>query len=173
MQFALDPKLIQRFIFCAVLAVTGASADAQQSTWKWRDKTGRVSFSDLPPPSDVSEKDILQRPSPTRTYALPAPAASAASASAAASAPRVDPELVARRQRAEQEKLEKRKLDDTAAAIARAANCKRAQDYMRTLDDGMRIARVNESGQREFLDDQQRAVEVQRTKQTIASDCTD
>ena len=36
---------------------------AAQAQWKWRDKDGRVTASDLPPPRDVADKDILQRPS--------------------------------------------------------------------------------------------------------------
>jgi hypothetical protein len=33
-----------------------------QTQWKWRDKTGRTQYSDLPPPSAVPEQDILARP---------------------------------------------------------------------------------------------------------------
>ena len=42
---------------------------------------------------------------------------------------------------------------------------------MRTLDSGVRIARTNEKGEREFMDDAARAAEAKRTQDIIASDC--
>ena len=161
-----------RWLLCIALIATGLPAVAQHGTWKWRDKNGQVHISDLPPPGEVPENSILQRPSTARSYVAPPAAASAASAVAvAASGPRADPELEARRQRTQQEKDAKRKAEEEAQAVARADSCKRAQSHLRTLDDGMRIARVNDKGEREILDDQQRVAETQRTKQIIASDC--
>ena len=43
--------------------------------------------------------------------------------------------------------------------------------YARTLDDGLRIVRTNEKGEREYMDDKQRAEEVRRTREGLASDC--
>ncbi|NRF70083.1 DUF4124 domain-containing protein [Aquincola sp. S2] len=141
--------------------------------WKWKDGKGQVHISDLPPPREVPEKDVLQRPSEVKR----APAAPAASAPAAASAavaqakPRLDPELEARRARAEQEqKAQAKALEDKNAAI-RADNCQRAKQNLATLDSGIRITRVNDKGEREFLDDKARAEEVQRVRQVIQSEC--
>jgi hypothetical protein len=53
----------------------------------------------------------------------------------------------------------------------RAENCKRAQSYMRTLEDGRPQYRYNDKGEREVIDDQLRAAEMQRARQAIASDC--
>jgi Domain of unknown function (DUF4124) len=142
--------------------------------WKWRDKGGHIQYSDLPPPQGTSEQDILQRPTPTqsRRVSVVAPAASAASAASAAPAPKgVDPELEARRKKAEQEQSNKQKAEDERVAAARADNCVRARSYMRTLDEGTRVVRHNEKGEREVLDDKQRADEVRRTREVIASDC--
>ena len=74
---------------------------------------------------------------------------------------------------------------DCAAARAKAsrigpsptkASChgpvgKRAIAAKATLDSGMRMARINDKGEREILDDQQRAAELQRTNQAIAENC--
>ncbi|MDE2567021.1 MAG: DUF4124 domain-containing protein, partial [Burkholderiales bacterium] len=35
-----------------------------QAQWKWRDKAGHITVSDLPPPRDVPDADILARPDP-------------------------------------------------------------------------------------------------------------
>ncbi|MBI5257051.1 MAG: DUF4124 domain-containing protein [Burkholderiales bacterium] len=141
-----------------------------QAQWKWKDRNGQTHVSDLPPPRDIPEKDVLQRPAePVRKAAQ---AASAASAAAVAEAkPRVDPELESRRARAEQEQKAKAKAEDERVAAQRAENCGRARQQLAGLESGMRLARVNEKGEREILDDKARAEETQRARQVIASEC--
>jgi len=82
-----------------------------------------------------------------------------------------DPELEARRKKAEQEVADKKKAEDAKVAAARADNCSRAKEQMRTLDSGMRMARTNAKGEREVLDDAARAAETARARNVVASDC--
>jgi hypothetical protein len=141
--------------------------------WKWLDDNGRTQYSDLPPPAGVPDKNILQRPNaPQRSVAAPASAAS----DAALLAPRgVDSELEAKRRRAEQEEAAKKKAEqkvqEDKVAAAKAENCARAKAQMRSLDSGVRIARTDENGEREILDDNARAAETKRAQSVIASDC--
>jgi len=153
----------------ALAASWSAAAHAQ---WKWRDKNGQLHISDLPPPSEVSEKDVLSRPASAKRPAPPV--APVAAASAAAPTPAKLPgesELEAKVRKAEQERQAQQKREEEKQAAQRAENCTRAKEYMRTLDSGMRIARVNDKGEREFLDDKQRAAETQRTREVMASEC--
>ena len=83
----------------------------------------------------------------------------------------VDPELEAKRKKAEADQAAKQKAEETKIASAKAENCDRAKAHMRTLDSGIRIARANEKGEREILDDKQRADETKRTRDVIAADC--
>lgn len=86
------------------LALASSPALAQ---YKWKDSRGQIHISDQPPPRDIPDKDVLQRPKPRRLSSNEAPGP----ASAAASAPtarltmmpseRNDPELEQRRSRAE------------------------------------------------------------------------
>ena len=80
-----------------------------EAQWKWRDKSGHVQYSDLPPPAGTSDQDILARPSattrrsaPTTTAAAPQIGAASAPGAAGASAPRsaADAELEAKRKKA-------------------------------------------------------------------------
>ncbi|HEY2976880.1 MAG TPA: DUF4124 domain-containing protein [Burkholderiaceae bacterium] len=161
-----------RWLLCIAMIATGLSAAAQTTTpWKWRDKAGQVHISDMPPPRDIGDKDILQRPTVIQRQVAAQAAAAASAASVAASGAKADPELEARRQRARQEQEARAKVEDAAQAAVRAENCKRAQSYMRTLEDGRPQYRYNDKGEREVIDDQLRAAEVQRARQTIASDC--
>lgn len=171
-------KLARVILIALIAASASAGAVAQ---WKWRDRSGVVQYSDLPPPQGTPDKDVLERPLPPQRQAPPPSpaAASAAVQGAAASAPRgVDPELEARRRKADVERAEKANKDNAArqaeqekVAALRADNCRRARGSMRTLEDGGRLARVNEKGEREVLDDRMRAEEMARVRAVIASDC--
>ena len=150
-----------------------------EAQWKWRDKSGHVQYSDLPPPSGTSDSDILARPSPTArrpsptTNAATAPLVGTASA-AGASAPRstADAELEAKRKKAEADAAAKAKADQERVAALRADNCVRAKSQLTTLESGIRLAQTNpKTGEREFLDDKQRADEVRRTRDAISENC--
>ncbi len=150
------------------LALVGACAALPAAAqWKWRGANGQIQYSDLPPPPGVAEKDILSRPSATASRAAAAPAASAPPL-----APKgVDSELDAKRKKAEQEEAAKAKAEEQRVAAAKAENCRRARDQIRTLESGMRMARVNDKGEREVLDDKMRAEEMKRARDLANSDC--
>lgn len=153
-----------------VLTVAAPLAHAQ---WKWRDKSGQVNASDRPPPLDVPEKDILARPAPVpdSRRAVPAMAASAASAAQPMRQAAGDRELETRRRAAEQEQAAKTKAAEEQQSAKRAENCRRARGHLSALESGQRIARVNDKGEREVLDDRGRADEMRQAREVIASDC--
>jgi hypothetical protein len=164
-------------ILAAFLVLVALPAEAQ---WKWKDKSGRIQYSDLPPPVGTPDQDILARPSAQRNNspASPLPAASAAastqlvgSASSPLAPKLVDPELEAKRKKAEADQAVKNKAEEERIAAVKADNCARARAQLRTLDSGVRVSRTNEKGEREFLDDKQRADETQHAKDAIAADC--
>lgn len=161
------------YIVAAALALGLALPVAAQ--WKWRDKSGVVQYSDTPPPNGIPSQDVLQRPSPAQR----APVIAAAPAAAASAAPLAlkgaDSELEAKRRQQEQDKIDKSKAEERAqaekVAVAKADNCVRARNHMRTLEEGIRMVRTNASGEREVLDDKARAEEMSRAREIIASDC--
>jgi hypothetical protein len=147
-------------------------ASPAEAQWKWRDSRGQVHISDIPPPRDVPDKDVLQRPEVSvrkPPAAVPAPAAAAVASAPAKAA--VDPELEERRKRAEQEQAARAEADKQKAAAVRKDNCQRARDQLATLDSGQRIARIKADGEREILDDDMRAKETKRARDIIASEC--
>lgn len=150
----------------------GLPAAAQ---WKWRDQNDKLVFSDRPPPADVPETRILQRPGAARApAAAPATAAAPAASTATPAAPKLpsqDKELQERRQQAEAEEAAKQAAQQKAQAKALAENCTRARQAKTTYDSGVRIARTDAKGEREFVDDATRAAESRRLQGIIASDC--
>jgi type IV secretory pathway VirB10-like protein len=166
------PVLLTAVVALAAL-VTALPAQAQ---WKWRDKDGRITVSDRPPPREVPEKDILSKPNPPARAAAPAAAATPAVATtpaAAASAPptALEREVQARKRAADEEKAAKARAEEERNATRRAENCRQARNQLTALESGQRIARTNDKGEREVLDDQGRAQETQRAREVIASDC--
>jgi len=147
-------------------------ASPAEAQWKWRDSRGQVHISDIPPPRDVPDKDVLQRPEVSvrkPPAAVPAPAAAAVASAPAKAA--VDPELEERRKRAEQEQAARAEADKQKAAAVRKDNCQRAREQLATLDSGQRIARIKADGEREILDDDARAREAKRARDVMATDC--
>lgn len=157
----------------AVVVLLAAAGDAA-AQWAWKDKDGKITASDRPPPKDIPDKDILRRPAQraiVNTAAAAPAAASAASATAAGPKSPLEAQVEAKKKAAEQEQAAKAKAEEEKAAVQRAENCRRARGQLATLESGVRMARTNDKGEREVLDDAARAAETQRARQIIASDC--
>jgi hypothetical protein len=169
----LAPCLVASVVLAASL-IASAQPAAAAPPWKWKDAGGQLHVSDMPPPSSIPDKDILVRPTTTLRTRPMEQAASApipANSTANAAAPRVDAELEARRRKAAADEQAKVKDNEEKNAAVRAENCARARSHMAALNDGLRMARTNEKGEREVLDDKGRAEEMQRARGVIASDC--
>lgn len=171
---------IRRFVVAAVCFISMA-ASAQ---WQWVDKDGRKVFSDRAPSADVPEKNIVKRPGARVSSAASSSndlqsnqtgsTAVAPTAPAAANVPQltgVDKDLAEKRKQAEQAEIAKKKAEDGKRLQARQENCSRARQSKATYDSGMRVARTNQKGEREIMDDAARAVESKRIQSIIDSDC--
>ena len=160
-------------LLAALIGATLALPAAAQ--WKWKDGKGQVQYSDLPPPQGTLDKDILQRPNSSNTVVRAAPVAAAPAASAASAplltAKGVDPALEAKKKQQEQAEADKKKAEEQRIAAVKADNCMRARSQLRTLESGVRVARTNEKGEREILDDSQLGAEVKRARDVMSSDC--
>lgn len=159
-----------RLLLLAASCTLPALALAQ---WQWIDKDGRKVFSDRAPPPEVPSSKILKQPGGRGTVAV-APVAAAAPVSAQPAAPKLsgkDKELEDRKKQAEAAEAEKRKAEEQKVAAQRAENCERLKRDKATMDSGIRIARANAKGEREILDDSQRAAEMRRIESLMAREC--
>lgn len=173
----LPTVLVSTLIASAALLTSPSSAVAGMQ-WKWKDATGAVQYSDRPPPSGTPEKDILSRPAAARAAAAaikpasdPTAPAAAASVASKPEGKATDPDLEAKRKKAEDEKKAAQKAEEEKSAKNRADNCQRAKGYQRTLNDGVRISRTNANGEREILDDKSRADEQRQVEEIIRNNC--
>ncbi|MBQ0959477.1 DUF4124 domain-containing protein [Ideonella sp. 4Y11] len=151
----------------ALLPVVGSA----QAIWKWKDANGTLQVSDTPPPTSVPDSAIISRPG-----GRVAEIVVGGSAEAPASTPsRSDSALEARKR----EQQAGQKAADAARAAAtkerdqarREENCRQARQQQANLDSGMRMARLNDKGEREYLDDSARAAEAERVRQRIQQAC--
>jgi hypothetical protein len=147
-----------------------------QAQWKWRDASGKLQFSDLPPPQGTAEKDILQRPKNQQQERIViVPYGTAASASAPpppASAPsKTELERQAREKQQDKDAQLRQKEADAKQAEQRRDNCVRAKENMKMLQDGIRLTRQNDKGEPIVIDERQRAEEIARTRTVIDSEC--
>ena len=173
-----------RALLFAFAMAASLTATAQ---YQWIDKNGSRVYSDVAPPADIPAKNILKQPrgstatapraeaaaatnAAAATGAAPVASAAAAPASGAAAAG-VDKALEEKKKQAEAAEAAKKKAEEQKQAQARADNCKRAREAKAGLDSGVRIARTNAKGEREVLDDAQRAAEAKRIDGIIQSDC--
>lgn len=159
-------------IALALVALIG-SAEAQ---WKWRDAKGNVQYSDMPPPAGTADKDVLQRPAGARSLiqVMPVggPASAASAPRAAASAPsKAEQEAAARQKQEKDQQAAKQKEEERRTAEKRRENCQRAQAGMRDLQSGTRITRMNDRGERVYMDEGQIAAETARVRDIVTSEC--
>jgi hypothetical protein len=163
---ALRPALAA-LVFCVPLLASGQ--------WLWLDKDGKKVFSDRPPPSEIAAERILRQPGARNKSVETAPAV--ATTVSAPAGVQVQPPggkdkaLEDKRKLAETAEAEKRKSEEAKVAAVRADNCSRAKTAKAGFDAGYRIAQTNDKGEREVLDDNQRAAEAKRLEAVIARDC--
>jgi hypothetical protein len=99
------------------------------------------------------------------------PTASAASAGSPPVIRRTDSALAAKAKQAEEADLEQRGAKEARLRQARADNCVRAKSALAHLASGQRVARSNDKGEREVLDDTARALEQRRLQGVVDTEC--
>lgn len=164
-----------RTLALACLFALPLAASAQ---WMYLDHKGQKVFSDKAPPPDIPAKNILRQPGMRAAAKEPEEAASPpavpAKAAPAASAPKLtgkDKALEEKKKQAEAAEEARKKEQAESVAKAQAENCARAQQNKATFSSGQRVSRINAKGEREILDDKQRAEELTRLQAVIAKDC--
>ena len=174
-------RVIRATITVAVV-VAGFTSTPSEAQWAWKDGNGRLVYSDRPPPSDVKPASIVRQPT---QQMLPNPLvgsvddaskpsdAKSPDAKGAPNAPKTIAERDMEFRKRQQERVEsdRKVAEEQKKSAAKTAECERARGYMKTLEDGVRITKTDAAGNREFLDDAQRAAEADRTRKIIQSTC--
>ena len=152
----MQPRLFALLLICAVPM---ASA---QSIYSWKDASGRVHYSDNPPP-DAQTRKLREAPI--------APASPAARGQAPAQETYVEKEQAFRKRRAEAAEAEEKARREEVQAQNRQQMCNSLRQQLAGLESGQRIARFADNGERVFMEDDERAAEIEKTRAAIDKTC--
>lgn len=162
---------------CCLLAALTLSALPTWAQWQWLDANGKKVFSDMAPPLDVPEKNILQSPGIRVAPPKSDPDASSAAPSAppetsGVSQTKEAKELEAKKKKAEEAERAQQRADADRAARAKADNCQRAQRALVTLNSGTPMRTMTAQGERVFMDEAARTAEKTRLQAAIRQNCS-
>jgi hypothetical protein len=161
------------FALTLMAAIYASGAAAQ---WAWKEENGRVVYSDRPPPPNVKIQILRQPAGPAPAPESQSAAGDASKAGAdkgASNAPKTlaERDMEFRKRQQERADAERKAQEEQQKSAARAADCERSRGYLKSLEDGVRIAKTDASGNREFLDDAQRAAETERARKLVEATC--
>ncbi len=84
--------------------------------------------------------------------------------------------LEARRKQQEKDAERKKREEEARQASAQSARtarlCADQETNVRTLESGMRLVRVNEAGEREYLTDEERSAQLDRIRKEQKEHCS-
>jgi len=144
-----------RLVLGALLLLAVAAAQAQ--VYRWVDSNGRVQYSDRKPTEAKSAQEVRNTVS------------AIGSQSGTGSAAEREQDFQKRRQ--EQTESQQKQQQAATEQRQKAENCQRARENLAALQSGQRIARFTPSGERVYLEDNDRAAEVARTQQLVQANC--
>jgi hypothetical protein len=178
---------------CCLPLVMPFAASAE--IYKWKDKSGRIQYSDSPPLSNtpyttLSGKKSAQpamsapepAPAPAEGQPMPAPGSKAGKTPAnmppgGPQAP-ADPEATKEKvpqelkDKAAQEAAGKQQEEAQKAAAAKEQACTAARARAAQFEQGGRIYRINEKGEREYYGDKEIAAELEKAREDVAANCS-
>ncbi|MDD5241245.1 MAG: DUF4124 domain-containing protein [Sulfuricella sp.] len=138
------------------------AATAYAGVTKWVDADGKVHYSDQPPPAAVkSQKSLDIKTSPV----LPKATSDSESRSMA------EKDLEFRKRQVKAEEAAAKEAKDQGEARRAKANCEQAQRQLQALQEGQRISRFNEKGERVYMEDSDRPQAISEAKQAVDSWC--
>ena len=138
------------------LALILAPAASNAEIYKWKDKSGVVRYSEIPPPSNIPHESLGKKSSKTpASVEAPPPAAAAEGAPAPAPQQQTpeEPMVDADKQQKEEAAARQKAAAQEAEQKQKQEQCSSAKAKLHSLQQGGRIYRMNEKGEREFLDE--------------------
>ncbi|EKE17560.1 MAG: hypothetical protein ACD_10C00398G0010 [uncultured bacterium] len=153
-------------IFALVIASTAGLVTAQAQTYQWKDKNGQTVISDIAPPGTAKISRTVGEAQPGVEKNQP-------SAAKSADEPQTTAEknlAFKKRQQEAREKAEKEEKGKAAAAEKRE-NCDRAHRNLAILESNQAITTLDDKGERQLMNSNQRAQEMERAQRFIAETC--
>lgn len=147
-----------------IVSMLALATIAQAGVTRWVDAEGKVHYSDQPPPPTAkSQKTLDLKAGPALPIAAPDSKGGEKSLA--------EKDLESRKRRVQAEETAAKQARDQEEAKSRKANCEQARNQLQALQEGQRIAKFDEKGERVFLEDSDRAQAIEAAKKTVDSWC--
>jgi len=163
---------MNKLLWIMLSALVALPIAANAEVYKWKDKDGNVRYSDVPPPSNVRQESIGGK-KPVTPAATPAPAAPAAAVSGADAKKKptasLEGEAIKRQEQAEEDK--KKSEQKEAELQIKQQNCTTAKAAKQNYQQGGRIYKMNEKGEREYENDASIARGLEQAKKDVEQYC--
>lgn len=151
-------QLLTIVLMLMVATITNAGVS------KWVDAEGKVHYSDQPPPpSAKSQKNLDIQTVPSSPKATPDSMGGARSLA--------ERELESRKRRVKAEEAAAKQAEEKKDAQRKQENCAQARNQLQALQEGQRIVRYDEKGERVFLEDSARPQAIEEAKRAADSWC--
>jgi len=146
-----------RAIILIILAFVCTAAAAQVYTW--RDASGKIHYSDTPPPGVDAKK------------MRPGGQSGGASSDGLPARSTAEQDMEFRKRQTDADKARTKAEQDKGDAEDSKRNCEQAKTQLNALESGQRMSRFNEAGESIPLDDEMRAQEIDRARKSVQSWC--
>jgi hypothetical protein len=151
-------------VFSVVLTLlVCVSAAAWSQTYKWRDASGNIQYSDTPPPANARDVQQLRKPA--------GPAQAGASNPATAPKSYVEQDAEFRKRQAAKQEAEAKQAKSDDEEKMRARNCEGARSQLAALESGARMVKLDAKGERQALSDAEREQARNDAKKAVESWC--
>jgi len=148
--------------------------------YKWKDKTGRVQYSDWPPASNVpyttlsGKKSSIPPFGPAGSNEETSPPPGGASEPVQQIVPDGSKQMDAAKKALADKELEIQRLQEQQAAQKKAADeaaCRNAKSRLAQFEQGGRIYRIDDKGERQYYGDQDISAEISKANADIERFC--
>src|SRR5690348_1585729 len=155
----------------AMLTLCLLAAPAGAELFKWTDETGKVHYSDQPPPGDVKNSETLKAGKPAAPAGAATPASPGGKPPAAVPKTVSDQEMEFRKRRLQQAEADAKAQKEAQAAEEKKRNCQRAMDQAAAYERGGRITRYGPNGEQVYLNEAEIKSELANAKKAADSWC--
>jgi len=155
-----------RYLFLITCLVTTLS---QAAIYRSVGADGQIIYSDQPPASAKSSSIIKGDPTPAKTPTAPPNAETTTSPTGAKAYQ--EREMEFRKRQIEADERQRKADQESKDDVARNQDCEQAKNQLTNLQNGGRIAKYNAKGERDFIDDNERAAETAKTQKMIHDSC--
>ena len=168
-----------KILFASLLTSVTTTSSAQ---WQWKDDNGRMVYSDRPPPTSVLPSQMVRVPAPKpvakatdKVGEKPIELASASKTVDAKSGLPVkslaDKDLESKKKAQDAEKAEAKRATDATQEAKTKTACADTRSSLNNIESGARISKTNAKGEREVMEDDEKAKRAIALKKDIAEHC--